>query len=370
MNSNQKPTVPSTLVNHILPLMDQYGIDIEAFLTNIGFEGQHIQQEQITLEQLFRALKKGQELVDIPFIGLVIGSNYNAATYGMAGMAAITQQTVGDCLKASARFGEMMMPAIAITWVEYEDMVGIRLEENFALNEFSATVTEVIFSSFYENLCTLTNKKGNLHSLKFNYEAPQYASIYRQYFKCDVEFYASHTEFLIPRELASFPLDLADIDTAKLIEKQFYCLTPSITSALLLSRIKNLVKSKMASIPNINIGHIGKELGMSGRTLRRRLAEIGTCSSEIIEQIKKEQAMLQLKRSDKKITDISYSLEFPDLSSFCKTFKKWTGVAPSTFRTSFRNRKTDSIEITQVDQYLKNKPDLTKHAYSLIMQHD
>jgi len=368
MSSNQKPTVPSSLINQVLPLLDRFGFDREAFLSELGFSGNHIQQDLITLEQLFALAQKGREMVDIPFMGLVIGSNYNLSTFGMAGMSALTQQTLGDCLKVGARFAEHICPAIAVNWVEHGDMVGLRLEENFALGEFNTNVAEVFFSSLYENFLYLTNNEHSLHSVQFTFKAPKYAQIYEQYFKCDINYHADHTEFLIPRHLMDFPLYLANIDTARKAENQFYSLAPDSVSLLLLSRIKKLIKVKIADSPGIKVQYIGDELGMSGRTLRRRLSEIGTCPTEMIEQVKKELAIQSLKQVDSSITEISYALDFSDSSAFCKTFKKWTGLAPTDFRQSYLEKEAYEANIEAVEEYLDNESDFTREAYNLIMK--
>jgi len=50
-----------------------------------------------------------------------------------------------------------------------------------------------------------------------------------------------------------------------------------------------------------------------------------------------QKAMLLLKESDKSINDISDSLGFTRLSYFSQTFKKYTGVAPTKYRTEGNN---------------------------------
>lgn len=61
--------------------------------------------------------------------------------------------------------------------------------------------------------------------------------------------------------------------------------------------------------------------------------ETGLSFSVYLNARKIQKAMLLLKESDKSINDISDSLGFTRLSYFSQTFKKYTGVAPTKYRT-------------------------------------
>jgi len=61
--------------------------------------------------------------------------------------------------------------------------------------------------------------------------------------------------------------------------------------------------------------------------------ETGLSFSVYLNARKIQKAMLLLKESDKSVNDISDSLGFTRLSYFSQTFKKYTGVAPTKYRT-------------------------------------
>lgn len=65
--------------------------------------------------------------------------------------------------------------------------------------------------------------------------------------------------------------------------------------------------------------------------------ETGLSFSVYLNARKIQKAMLLLKESDKSINDISDSLGFTRLSYFSQTFKKYTGVAPTKYRTEGNN---------------------------------
>ncbi|MFM7384413.1 MAG: AraC family transcriptional regulator ligand-binding domain-containing protein [Microcystaceae cyanobacterium] len=78
----------------------------------------------------------------------------------------------------------------------------------------------------------------------------------------------------------------------------------------------------------------------SVRTLQRRLAEDSLTYSQLISRLRYQQAIHWLVNSDLKIIEIAAELGYQDAAHFTRAFKRWTGVAPQTFR---RDRQTRLI---------------------------
>ncbi|MFM8295667.1 MAG: helix-turn-helix transcriptional regulator [Microcystaceae cyanobacterium] len=70
----------------------------------------------------------------------------------------------------------------------------------------------------------------------------------------------------------------------------------------------------------------------SVRTLQRRLAEDSLTYSQLISRLRYQQAIHWLVNSDLKIIEIAAELGYQDAAHFTRAFKRWTGVAPQTFR--------------------------------------
>lgn len=73
------------------------------------------------------------------------------------------------------------------------------------------------------------------------------------------------------------------------------------------------------------------QLGLSPRTLARRLADEGTSYREIVEDLRCDLAQTFIKNG-MSLAEISYSLGYSDQAGFSTAFKRWTGQAPSAFR--------------------------------------
>lgn len=73
-------------------------------------------------------------------------------------------------------------------------------------------------------------------------------------------------------------------------------------------------------------------LKMTPHSLRRRLAEHGTSFQGIKNALRRDAAIELLTRSSLPLGDISQQLAFSEPSTFHRSFKLWTGVAPGEYR--------------------------------------
>ncbi|HEX7839848.1 MAG TPA: AraC family transcriptional regulator [Kofleriaceae bacterium] len=77
---------------------------------------------------------------------------------------------------------------------------------------------------------------------------------------------------------------------------------------------------------------VARRLAVSLRTLHRRLAEEGTSHGELVDDVRREQAMLHLAANRFSIGEISFLLGFAHPNGFHKAFKRWTRMTPAQYR--------------------------------------
>jgi len=81
---------------------------------------------------------------------------------------------------------------------------------------------------------------------------------------------------------------------------------------------------------------IARQLGMSERTLHRRLAEEGASYQELVEQVRKAAAGRYLDESTLAIGEIAYLLGYSEPAAFHRAFKRWYATTPEHFRARTR----------------------------------
>ena len=72
-------------------------------------------------------------------------------------------------------------------------------------------------------------------------------------------------------------------------------------------------------------------MGVSERTLQRRLAELGLTFSRMVDDVRLAQAH-KLIRQQKKLTEIAKELGYADPGSFTRAFERWMGITPKQYQ--------------------------------------
>jgi AraC-like DNA-binding protein len=80
------------------------------------------------------------------------------------------------------------------------------------------------------------------------------------------------------------------------------------------------------------IASVADAVGGSVRTLQRRLSDIDTTFSDIVEEAKMKSANRMMTRADCTLTEIAHGLGYSDQAHFTRAFRRWTGISPAAFR--------------------------------------
>jgi AraC-like DNA-binding protein len=82
---------------------------------------------------------------------------------------------------------------------------------------------------------------------------------------------------------------------------------------------------------------VAARLGVTRRTLTRRLRQQGTSFTEVLEDVRRQAAIHYLGDTEHTVEDIAFLLGFSESSAFVRAFKRWQGVAPMAFRRAQRS---------------------------------
>ncbi|WP_138467961.1 AraC family transcriptional regulator [Poseidonocella sp. HB161398] len=77
---------------------------------------------------------------------------------------------------------------------------------------------------------------------------------------------------------------------------------------------------------------IAADLGLSTRTLNRRLSAEGQSYRELVEEVRRRKAKLMLGDRSLRLAEIAFLLGYSEQSSFTNAFRRWTGLSPGAYR--------------------------------------
>jgi AraC-like DNA-binding protein len=80
------------------------------------------------------------------------------------------------------------------------------------------------------------------------------------------------------------------------------------------------------------LSEVAHHFGMSGRTLQRRLAELGYSYQDLVDESRRQLAERLLQETDFSLVEIAFMTGFSEQSAFARAFKRWAGQTPRHFR--------------------------------------
>jgi len=108
---------------------------------------------------------------------------------------------------------------------------------------------------------------------------------------------------------------------------------PPIDDPVLLGLVKSVTAQLTRDVARQwNIGDLARELGLSARSLQRRLKGAGICFSRLVRLVRIHEACHQLRSSDTPLTVIGFCAGFSDSAHFSRDFRASVGLTPSEYR--------------------------------------
>ncbi|MGC3988816.1 MAG: helix-turn-helix transcriptional regulator [Chthoniobacteraceae bacterium] len=89
------------------------------------------------------------------------------------------------------------------------------------------------------------------------------------------------------------------------------------------------------------IQDVARQMGLSPRTLQRRLTESGTTFQQLLESARRDLARHYLRHSSLELNETAYLLGYEDANSFFRAFQTWEGTTPGRWRNNYRLETTE-----------------------------
>jgi AraC-like DNA-binding protein len=107
-------------------------------------------------------------------------------------------------------------------------------------------------------------------------------------------------------------------------------------------KVKHTLKRTLAG-KRPTLQYIARELGLSVRTLQRRLTDAGITFQQLVEDTRRELAHHYLKQSTVELNETAYLLGYEDANSFFRAFHLWEGTSPGEWRTLHRTAEVEVL---------------------------
>lgn len=266
----------------------------------------------------------------LPDAGLELGRSYHASAFGIFGYAFISSPTVRDAVNIALRYLDLSF-AFSMPRAEVEgSLVHVELDDSALPPELTRFLVERDLSAICTTLGELLPTGVPLTSLKLRFPQPSTVDQYRAQFGLMPQFGASANVASFDAIFLDAPLPLANPQTVAVCEAQCRALVSQRRKRVGLA---HEVRERLARFGALGEGMpgIAQELGMSTRTLRRKLEESGTTFRALLDEVRAALAEELLTSGALSIEDVAIRLGYSEASSFIHAFKRWKGTTPASY---------------------------------------
>ncbi|NAS12178.1 AraC family transcriptional regulator [Poritiphilus flavus] len=267
-----------------------------------------------------------------PGFAIRVGQEMKIEDYGVLGLSWRTCSWAGEIFERSERYFKLLSNTYVFTVEKKGDESHILLHREphrrglELSNEATLSATVVVLQAMTETDITPTQ-------VTFKHDPPGNLSSHEAAFNCPVLF--NQPKYSITYKTADLETRTAkaDISINKFLVERVEEKTRGleVSTNKVASDVESLIKDALPSgIPSI--AQICDHIGMSNRTLTRRLSENGVTFRDLIMRTQKRLAKDLLKNTNRSIAEIAFETGFSEQSAFNRAFKRWTGFSPTEFR--------------------------------------
>ena len=290
-------------------------------------------ETRVPFDEMIRLMQRARALTGEAGLGYYLGLQTRVSAHGYLGFAAMTSATLGEALELATRFSPTRTTALTLRLRIAQGKASLLIEERTNFGEAQDAIIPALMVGLWQIGSALLGKSLS-GTADFTFDEPPYFRRFAHLVP-PVRFRRPVHALTFDAALLHEKIVLADPAAQKLAQKQ--CEDALIALGFdgnVTERVRSLLTAeevdgsrRVRSLPEV-----ARALSLSERTLKRRLSDEGATYSGLLEEERKDLAMLLLRNKARTVSEVAYALGYSDAANFTRAFRRWTGESPAAFR--------------------------------------
>ncbi len=317
--------LPGAYLRELVELVARWKVTPEALFAGLPIS--HAQLADPTTRVPLRVCEaivaRAHQLTHEPALAYFVGTQMRLSSHGFLGFAAMTASTVREALELATRFAGTRTSVIGLALHVEGKRASLVIEERVELGALREFLILALIIGIWQCGQAVTGKPLD-GIAECAFAKPAYALPDGN----RLRFGRSGHRLVFATSILELPLVAADVTATRLATTQLERELAAVIDAGLPGRIRSALGDGLdRSLPEV-----AKQLHLSTRTLKRKLADHGTTFSTIRDDLRRQRALLLLDNRALSIGEIAGRLGYTELPNFTRAFRKWTGLTPLAYR--------------------------------------
>jgi AraC-like DNA-binding protein len=313
------------------------GLDPGAMLRSVDIDPRVLSQTDLRIpaESVVELLERSAAASGCETFGLRMALRRQLSDYGPMGLLLAHQGSLREALLTTIRYQQMLNEALLLHVEDGEDeVVTVREEIVTSVAGPQRQAYELAVGTLFRVYGGPVGPRLRARSVHFSHGPPADDALHRQIFGPGVLFHSAFNGFTCRRADFDAPNPLGSAALAGHAES-FIRTLPYADHGSLTTEVQKAVHV-LLPLNGATVTTVAARLGLSERTLQRRLAEEGADFSGLLNEIRRDYALRYLANLRIPLSQVAGLVGYGRETSFARWFAGEFGMTPSVWRTSAR----------------------------------
>lgn len=318
------------------------GIDPAPLLHRAGIASAKVDDPNAWLaaDRQVRFLNLAADALQDDLLGFHLAQEFDPRQAELLYFVLASSEILGDALTRAERYSSIANESVVLTCLSGAT-VGIRFNYVGVSRHVDRHQMEFWMTAMVRICRRLTDRDICPTRMRVTHPRCDLSAAIENYLRCSIAFGGDADEVAFARGSARLPLRNADPYLNRVLVRQCEdaLARHERPAGLLRARVENAI-APLLPHGRARVEEVARALGMSRRTLARRLADENLTFTTILDGVRLDLAHHYLKDPRLSVSRIAWLLGFQETSAFTNSFRRWTGRTP----TQTRNQSDDSTQ--------------------------
>lgn len=289
---------------------------------------------RVKVTSMLKLWRAAIEILDDPLLGLHVARSIRVTNLGLVGYTMMYSRNLLDALSRLSRFERIISEAVRFrlikagstyvaVWQAHPSLAALRHPTECGVAAVISIAREITGTDLVPARVELSSAR------------PDSPGKYRSELRCAVKFDSPVNSITFSKQQMSLPARSQDETLVGYLDD-----LAVLTLDPIESRDQNMTESVRRTLWSMMPGgrpdlwRTAAEIGVSARTLQRRLGEEGSSFSKVLDELRRDLSEELLSDRRLSVAEVAFLLGYSEPSAFQRAFRRWRGISPRRYRSS------------------------------------
>lgn len=266
----------------------------------------------------------------------LIGASMRCDDYGAFGLAFKAAPDLGGSFRRVERYGRIVTSVANFRLVAEAGNAALEIIPGSDRRLGLAMTNELAIAAAISLSREVSKADFTPTRVEFTHDAPGDNTVQQAHFRCPITYQARRDALVAPVECLAQPNRLGDLSISAFFDMHLdSALDDFVDPAGIGTRVRDAVLDVLSEgVPTL--AQTASRIGMSSRTLQRRLAANDQAYQDLVTEARRSLAEKLLSRTNYALAEVAFLTGFSDQSTFTRAFRRWNGITPAGYRRRVR----------------------------------